>query len=253
MTDIIILVLYFILGLKIDENNVSVKTEENERNERLLIEHNKQMPVNNVENCGSFEQTNCIRESRSADNIDAHSAETLQSKCNSSELELQLRFDAPQENFRSLEELVSPMSSASSAVMQTFSQDNGDTWSMMSENCDTKSDCSAGVYDCHVLYVIILPSVVLSLAISSSIVNLLPMNRIVHWFLGLFQGNISIFLVFHCSFPLWFVFENSYVGCLLDLFWAYMANFDLMCKIKDQKIASCRSLQLKICIVIALI
>lgn len=132
------------LGLKTDENNVSVKTDENERNERLLIsEHNEQTPINNVENCDSFDQTNCIRESRSADNIDTHSTETLQSKCNSSELELQLRFDASQENFRSLEELVSPMSSASSAVMQTISQDNGDTWSMMSENCDTKSDCSA--------------------------------------------------------------------------------------------------------------
>lgn len=176
MTDVNYISVFF-LGLKTDENNVSVKTDENERNERLLIsEHNEQTPINNVENCDSFDQTNCIRESRSADNIDTHSTETLQSKCNSSELELQLRFDASQENFRSLEELVSPMSSASSAVMQTISQDNGDTWSMMSENCDTKSDCSAGMYGCHVIHVIVIwlfPGYFLK---SQSLS--LPMNRI---------------------------------------------------------------------------
>lgn len=133
------------LGCKFDENNVSVETEENQRNERLLLsESNDQEPINKLEstdNSLSFGQLNYVRESHSADNIGMHSLENLQSNCNGSEL--QLRLDIHQGSFRSLQELVSPMSSASSARMQTLSQDNGDTWSMMSENCDMKSDCSA--------------------------------------------------------------------------------------------------------------
>jgi len=125
-----------------------METQENERNERLSITtlvQRDRPSIANPENGLDSDRLGNTEPQSSRDTEAQSTIDNLRANCDGNEPQLELRLGPQQGSIRSLE-LLSPMSStSSSAVAQTPSQDNGDSWSMVSENGDGKSDCSAGM------------------------------------------------------------------------------------------------------------
>lgn len=134
------------LGHEPEEIPNNMETQENERNERLSITtlvQRDRPSIANPENGLDSDRLGNTEPQSSRDTEAQSTIDNLRANCDGNEPQLELRLGPQQGSIRSLE-LLSPMSStSSSAVAQTPSQDNGDSWSMVSENGDGKSDCSA--------------------------------------------------------------------------------------------------------------